>query len=156
LLRRLRRRRRLDPFGRPGRLLPPAQRGRQSRSAEAVDLRAWDREDVQRLHARVEGEEREIRLALEGMHCAACAWLVDRALARQAGVVGAWANAASGRLRLRWRPADTTLSALLQRLHALGYRAFLGGDEARAQLHRRERNALLLRLAWRRWSACRR
>jgi hypothetical protein len=113
---------------------------------EAVDLRAWDREDVQRLHARVEGEEREIRLALEGMHCAACAWLVDRALAQQAGVVGAWANAASGRLRLRWRPADTTLSALLQRLHALGYRAFLGGDEARAQLHRRERNALLLRL----------
>jgi len=115
-------------------------------SAEAVDLRAWDREDVQRQHARIDGDEREIRLALEGMQCAACAWLVDRALMTQPGVVGAWANAASGRLRLRWRPAATTLSQLLQRLHGLGYRAFLGGDEARAQLRRGERNALLLRL----------
>jgi hypothetical protein len=37
--------------------------------AGAVDLRAWDREDVQRQHARVEGGEREIRLAVEA--CAA-------------------------------------------------------------------------------------
>jgi Cu2+-exporting ATPase len=112
----------------------------------AVDLRAWDREDVQKQHARIEGDEREIRLAVEGMRCAACAWLIDRALATQAGVVEARANAASGRLRLRWRAADTTLSALLERLHALGYRAYLGGDERRAQARREERNGMLLRL----------
>jgi Cu2+-exporting ATPase len=112
----------------------------------AVDLSAWDREDVQRQHARDEGGEREIRLALEGMRCAACAWLVDRALATQPGVAGAWANAATGRLRLRWRPADTRLSVLLSRLHALGYRAYLGGDEARERARREERKAMLLRL----------
>jgi Cu2+-exporting ATPase len=112
----------------------------------AVDLRAWDREEVQRQHARIEGGEREIRLAVEGMRCAACAWLIDRALATQPGVVEARANAASGRLRLRWRDADTKLSTLLERLHALGYRAYLGGDEARAQARREERNGMLLRL----------
>ncbi len=111
-----------------------------------VDLRNWDREDLQRAHALVEGEEREIRLALEGMRCAACAWLVDRALAAQPGVVEAAANAASGRLRLRWRPAETKLSTLLQRLHALGYQAWLGGDGGQARARRAERNAMLLRL----------
>jgi Cu2+-exporting ATPase len=114
--------------------------------ADPVDLRSWDREDLQRAHGRDEGEVREIGLALEGMRCAACAWLVERALARESGVVEVGANAISGRLRLRWRPAATQLSVLLQRLHALGYRAFLGGDEARAAARRRERNALLLRL----------
>jgi Cu2+-exporting ATPase len=114
--------------------------------ALAVDLRHWDREDVQRAQVRIEGDEREISLALEGMRCAACAWLVERALATQPGVVDAAANAVSARLRLRWRPAQTTLSALLLRLHALGYRAYFGADDARAQARRRERNALLLRL----------
>lgn len=115
-------------------------------SPGAVDLRAWDREDVQEQHARSAGGEREIRLAVEGMRCAACAWLIDRALATQPGVVEARANAASGRLRLRWRAADTKLSVLLERLHALGYHAYLGGDEARAQARREERNGMLLRL----------
>jgi Cu2+-exporting ATPase len=115
-------------------------------SPGAVDLRAWDREDVQQQHARRAGGECEIRLAVEGMRCAACAWLIDRALATQPGVVEARANAASGRLRLRWRAADTKLSILLERLHALGYRAYLGGDESRAQARREERNGMLLRL----------
>jgi Cu2+-exporting ATPase len=115
-------------------------------AAEPVQLQAWDREDVQRGHVLVDGGEREIRLAVEGMRCAACAWLIDRALATGAGVVEVAANAATGRLRLRWRVGETSLSALLQRLHALGYRAFLAGDGARAQARRRERNALLLRL----------
>jgi Cu2+-exporting ATPase len=111
-----------------------------------VDLRAWDREDVQRQHARCEGGEREIRLAVDGMRCAACAWLIDRALAAQPGVVSVAANAASGRLRLRWRVADTRLSALLGRLHALGYRVYLGGDQARERARREQRKAMLLRL----------
>jgi Cu2+-exporting ATPase len=75
---------------------------------------------------------------------------------RAAGRVEVAANAASGRLRLRWRAADTRLSLLLGRLHALGYRVYLGGDEARARARREERRACCCAWAWRRWSACRR
>lgn len=117
-----------------------------NRVGAAVDFSAWDREQVQRGQVQLEGDIAEVQLALEGMSCAACAWLVDRALAREPGVVEAAANAVSGRLRLRWRPGRTRLSLLVQRLHSLGYRAFLGGDGARARLRRRERNGLLLRL----------
>jgi Cu2+-exporting ATPase len=115
-------------------------------SPEPVDLRAWDREDVLRAHLRRENGECEIRLALEGMRCAACAWLIDRALSGQPGLLEVHANAASGRLRLRWREAETQLSTLLARLHSLGYRAYLGGDEARARARLAERRDLLLRL----------
>jgi Cu2+-exporting ATPase len=110
------------------------------------DYAAWDRADVQRGHVLAAGDAHEIHLALEGMRCAACAWLVDRALSREDGVREASANAITGRLRLRWDPARTPLSRLLARLDALGYRPFLAGGEALERARRRERNALLLRL----------
>ena len=57
----------------------------------------------------------EITLIADGMHCAACAWLIDNALAREPGVREATANAMTGRLRLVWDPAATRLSQPLQR-----------------------------------------
>ncbi len=113
---------------------------------EPADFSAWDRAELQRGQVLVIGEAREIQLAVEGMRCAACAWLIDRALAREPGVLEASANAMSGRLRLRWSPARVPLSRLLARLAALGYRPFLAGGEALERERRRERNALLLRL----------
>ncbi len=113
---------------------------------EPADFAAWDRADLQREHVLVLGEAHEIQLAVEGMRCAACAWLIDRALVREPGVIEASANAITGRLRLRWSPARAPLSRLLARLDALGYRPFLAGGEALERERRRERNALLLRL----------
>ena len=113
---------------------------------EPADFAAWDRADLQRDHVLAIGEAREIQLAVEGMRCAACAWLIDRALAREPGVLEASSNAITGRLRLRWSPARAPLSRLLARLDALGYRPFLAGGDALERDRRRERNALLLRL----------
>ena len=60
---------------------------------DAIDLSAWDRDDVLADHARdVEGG-REIVLLTDGMRCAACAWLIDRALSRAPGVAEVSANA---------------------------------------------------------------
>ena len=115
-------------------------------SVEPADFAAWDRADLQRDHVLEIGQAREIQLVVEGMRCAACAWLIDRALAREPGVLEASSNAITGRLRLRWSPARAPLSHLLARLDALGYRPFLAGGDALARERRRERNALLLRL----------
>ncbi|HMB42699.1 MAG TPA: heavy metal translocating P-type ATPase metal-binding domain-containing protein, partial [Luteimonas sp.] len=62
----------------------------------AVDLGAWDRDDLLDGHARTIDGGREITLLADGMRCAACAWLIDRALTRQAGVLEASANAVTG------------------------------------------------------------
>ncbi|MFO7340082.1 MAG: heavy metal translocating P-type ATPase metal-binding domain-containing protein, partial [Lysobacteraceae bacterium] len=50
------------------------------------DLAVWDRADVQAEHSRQVEGGREITLLTDGMRCAACAWLIDRALAREPGV----------------------------------------------------------------------
>lgn len=114
------------------------------------DLAAWDREELLAGHARevdIGGEHgREITVLTDGMHCAACAWLVDRALTREPGVLETSANAVTGRIRIAWDPRRSPLSRLLARLAALGYRPYLAAGEERERARRRERNRALLRI----------
>jgi Cu2+-exporting ATPase len=114
--------------------------------AAALDLGMWDRDDLLEGHARAIPGGREITLLAEGMRCAACAWLIDRALARQAGVLEASANAVTGRIRLAWDPARTTLSRPLRSIVALGYRPYLATGTTHEDSRRLERNRWLLRL----------
>ena len=115
-------------------------------SAAQADFSAWDRDDVLAEHARDLGEEREITVLTQGMHCAACAWLIDNALRRTEGVADVVANAVTGRVQLRWRPAEARLSQLMGRLEALGYRPWLASGEHREQELRRERRRWLVRV----------
>ncbi len=114
--------------------------------ADAPALAAWDREDLLSAHARDTAGGREITVLTDGMRCAACAWLIDRALAREPGVLESSANAVTGRIRIAWDPARTPLSKPLSRLAALGYRPYLATGEARERERRAERNRALLRI----------
>ncbi|TYT25066.1 cadmium-translocating P-type ATPase [Luteimonas viscosa] len=113
---------------------------------ERVDLSAWDREDLLREHAHAIDGGHRITLLTDGMRCAACAWLIQKALAREPGVRDVTANAVTGRIRIDWDPARTPLSRVLQRLAALGYRPYLAGGDARERARIAERNRWLLRL----------
>lgn len=114
--------------------------------ADAPALAGWDREDLLAGHAREVAGGREITVLTDGMRCAACAWLIDRALAREPGVFESSANAVTGRIRIAWDPARTPLSKPLARLAALGYRPYLATGEARERERRAERNRALLRI----------
>ena len=114
--------------------------------ADAPALAAWDREELLAGHARSIEGGREITVLTDGMRCAACAWLIDRALAREPGVIDSTANAVTGRIRIAWDPAKTPLSKPLARLAALGYRPYLATGQAREAARRRERNRALLRI----------
>ena len=113
---------------------------------DPVDLAVWDRDELLAEHAHDIPGGREITLLTDGMRCAACAWLIDRVLAREPGVLEAGANAVTGRIRVAWNPAETALSQPLQRLVALGYRPYLASGEAREREHRRQRNRDLIRI----------
>ncbi len=113
---------------------------------EPLDLAVWDRSDVLAEHSRAISGGREITLLTDGMRCAACAWLIQRALAREPGVTDCNANAITGRIRIAWDPARTVLSAPLQRLAMLGYRPYLAGSEAAERQRRKEQRRWMLRL----------
>ncbi|PRH82052.1 heavy metal translocating P-type ATPase [Arenimonas caeni] len=110
------------------------------------DYSAWDRADVQAGHASTTPTGRGITVVCEGMHCAACAWLIDHALRREPGVQDVGANAVTGRVHIEWDPARTPLSAVLARLAALGYKPHLAQGEDAERERRRERNRMIARL----------
>jgi Cu2+-exporting ATPase len=115
-------------------------------AAADADLGLWDRPETLAEHARTIAAGYEATVLTDGMRCAACAWLIDRALSREPGVLEVSANAVTGRIRIAWDPARTCLSRPLQRLLALGYRPYLATGEARERARRSERNRWLLRL----------
>ncbi|QDH69837.1 heavy metal translocating P-type ATPase [Marilutibacter alkalisoli] len=112
----------------------------------SADYAAFDRDVVLAEHSRAVEGGREITVLTDAMRCAACAWLIDRALRREPGVLDITANAVTGRIRLGWDPDRIALSSLMTRLAALGYRPWLATGEAREQARRRENRRWLLRL----------
>jgi Cu2+-exporting ATPase len=75
--------------------------------------------------------------AVDGITCAACMPVIEQGLAREPGVETARINLTHRRLTVEWREAATTPQAIVQRLAAMGFRAFpfdpkaVEGEEAR-------------------------
>ncbi|HVI51628.1 MAG TPA: heavy metal translocating P-type ATPase metal-binding domain-containing protein [Candidatus Sulfotelmatobacter sp.] len=62
-----------------------------------------------------------LHLMVEGMHCAACVWLIESLLARQPGVETARMNMTTRRLVIRWRPDENDANTLVAPVTAIGY-----------------------------------
>ncbi len=62
------------------------------------------------------------RLAIDGLSCASCVWVVENVLQRTPGVTRAQVSYATGRATLSFDPERTSLQALGERIAALGYR----------------------------------
>jgi Cu2+-exporting ATPase len=87
----------------------------------------------------------ESMLAVDGMHCAACAPTIEAALRRVPGVIEAEVDAATQRARVRWEHGRAQLAELVRTLQALGY----GARPAQALPARDERRAEQRRALWR-------
>ncbi|MCL4748381.1 MAG: heavy metal translocating P-type ATPase metal-binding domain-containing protein, partial [Burkholderiaceae bacterium] len=88
-----------------------------------AELAIYDTPEVQQGFVRAHGELAEATLMLEGLRCGACVWVLERALAGEPGVHRVAVNFATERAVLRWDPARTRISRLLERIAQVGYRA---------------------------------
>src|SRR3970282_1809519 len=83
---------------------------------------------------------------LEGVHCAACVWLVERLPGLVPGVLEGRLDLPRSRALVRCARGPVPRSAAARQLDALGYRAHPGrGLEARA-LRRQEDRRMLARI----------
>ncbi|WP_432798589.1 heavy metal translocating P-type ATPase [Poriferisphaera sp. WC338] len=64
---------------------------------------------------------RAIDLVLEGVHCAACVWLVEKLPQILPGVLEARLNFSKALLRIVWEPGQVPLSKIARLLDSLGY-----------------------------------
>ncbi|MGD8594372.1 MAG: heavy metal translocating P-type ATPase metal-binding domain-containing protein, partial [Gammaproteobacteria bacterium] len=112
------------------------------------DLALYDLDEVQAEFIPQLGEEREIHLLVEGIHCAACVWLIERALGRTPGVLTAQVNLSNKRLKLRWDNRRIKLSQVLDQLAQIGYAAVPYDPEVADGRIKKQNRVLLFRMAF--------
>ena len=112
------------------------------------DLALYDLEEIQQEVVTGSADEREVNLLVEGIHCAACVWLIEQGLGGVDGVREARVNLTGRRLRVQWDSTRVRLSALLQRLADLGYAAVPFDPQAAEGSIQRENRRLLYRMAF--------
>jgi Cu2+-exporting ATPase len=91
-------------------------------------------------------DRRRTRLYLEGVHCAACVWLVEKLPAVLAGVDEVRLNYGSAVAEVTWRPAHTRLSTIGRALDRLGYTPHMHRASRVHEARRSEDRAALARL----------
>lgn len=89
---------------------------------------------------------RETELYLEGVHCAACVWLVEHLPRTVHGLARAELDLGRSRARIWWRPEETTLSAIARFLDTIGYRPHPYRRREADALRRREDREMVVRL----------
>ncbi len=85
-------------------------------------------------------QQADSSLRITGMHCAACAGIIEQAVGRVGGVLEATVSASGERARVRWLPGRTRLSDIVAAIRAAGYDAApdtaVDAREARKLEHR--------------------
>lgn len=116
---------------------------------EAADeITLYDIDEVQSEYVQDMGNERDIHLIVEGIHCSACVWLIERHLHKQPGLLDVKVNLANKRLFIRWDNTQTKISSIIDQLSKIGYHATPFNPET-AEGHIKQQNrALLLRMAF--------
>ncbi len=66
--------------------------------------------------------ENSVSLIVQGMHCAACVWLIENVLKKQENVVAARINLSKRTLYLRWIGDKKYGNELLEIIHQIGYK----------------------------------
>lgn len=126
--------------------------GREQKTLEPARVSGRSFEDfddarVQDDASDVLGPERRVtRLYLEGVHCAACVWLVEKLPAVLSGVDDVRLNYGSAVAEVTWRPGLTKLSTVGRALDRLGYTPHLHRASRLQEARRSEDRTALARL----------
>ncbi|MDH5301724.1 MAG: heavy metal translocating P-type ATPase [Gammaproteobacteria bacterium] len=112
------------------------------------NLALYDLDDVQAEFVDSLGRNRHIHLLVEGIHCAACVWLIERTLASVPGIIQARVNLSARRVLVEWDNDAIHLSKIMAKLASIGYTAAPYQPEMAEASSKKQHRALLLRMAF--------
>jgi len=114
-------------------------------------LTLYDSEALQRRFvARNQGENRELAEAtfiIDGISCAACAWLIEHRVNQLPGVEQAVLNLSNHRLVVRWQYDRIAVSSIAEAIYRLGYKASPFSATEQEEQRSREGKQAIRRLA---------
>lgn len=111
---------------------------------EELSLALFDLSELVAPFIQSHGQQRTLTLALQGVHCAACVWLIEKALKELPGVSGVSLNLTT--LRVRITGTDFNAGEIARRLHSLGYSPRLPVRDNQLDQDRHMSRQLLARL----------
>lgn len=123
----------------------PAKTGHQTGLLDELDSEVF----LENHSTRLDGGTYRTNLYLDGVHCAACVWLVERLPEELEGVSNAHLNLPRARLTIDWNPAQQDLSGIAGWLASFGYAVQPRVDGEEAPESREERRLLIrMGVAW--------
>jgi Cu2+-exporting ATPase len=87
-----------------------------------------------------------VEFYLEGVHCAACVWLVEKLPQVRPGVVESRLDMRRAIVEVRWDPQAVKLSQIAATLDSLGYPPHPAKDVKTRQIRREENHRFLIRI----------
>ena len=111
-------------------------------------LKPYDDPSLRSRFTRPSGGEGDLEttLRLEKIRCAACVWLCEQHLRRNAGVQDVQINYVTQKVMVRFSPDKTSLARLLFEIERIGYEAWPFEPSQSLDRAKKERRSLLLRL----------
>jgi Cu2+-exporting ATPase len=110
------------------------------------DIDIYDLDEVQQEFITRTGDLRDIHLLVEGIHCPACVWLIERVMLREPGVQSANVNLTAKRIHLRWDSRRNKLSSMIRALARIGYSAVPYDPENAEGVIKKANRSMLFRL----------
>ena len=89
----------------------------------------------------------EVSLIIEGIHCAACVWLNEKALTNMDGVVATNINYTNNKAKIIWDDEVVKLSEIIEMIRAIGYDAYPYDATLQEQKADKERKDYYMRIA---------
>lgn len=83
-------------------------------------------------------------LAVEGIHCAACMRAIEKGLSSEPGIKGARVNLANRRVSVEWEPSLSDPERILDKMDAIGFKAYPFSLNAAESQERKEEKRLLV------------
>src|SRR3569623_1335779 len=89
-------------------------------AAPAARSHAWLEPVLAALEPAGPGALATLELDVQGIHCAACVWLMNETFRREPGAGGITVNPALGKVRVSWRPGTFDLAPWIDEVERIG------------------------------------
>ncbi|WP_165735397.1 heavy metal translocating P-type ATPase [Pseudoalteromonas sp. C8] len=109
-------------------------------------IKSYDNEDIQDEFIATNDNISEVLLSVEGITCAACAWLIEKQLLNLTSVKRVDVNTSTNRAMIQWDKTTTPLSEIITALAKIGYKAYPFQADTESQQKQQTAKAYIRRL----------
>jgi len=124
----------------------PAQKGTPLVPEQLQKNKLLDDESLQDEFSYKQDGIKETILTVDGISCAACAWLIEMQLNKIDGIESVNVNATTQRATVKWQDDKLKLSAILQAIETIGYQALPFKASSAEELNQKQSKVFIKRL----------